>query len=115
MIAIAAKGLGALAENILSYLDHRSLCAAELVCREWRQVGFFSFYFSICENVYVYFSDSKKYVFLNKFMLRVVFLLLGSGRRNALETFNRTESPYKQSLARFERKKRVVSFDFCVL
>ena len=27
-----------MAENILSYLDDRSLCAAELVCKEWKRV-----------------------------------------------------------------------------
>ncbi|XP_028162332.1 F-box/WD repeat-containing protein 11-like isoform X1 [Ostrinia furnacalis] len=32
------KGLDHVAENILSYLDARSLCAAELVCREWQRV-----------------------------------------------------------------------------
>jgi F-box and WD-40 domain protein 1/11 len=31
-----ARGLGNLAENILSYLDAKSLCNAELVCRQWR-------------------------------------------------------------------------------
>uniref|UniRef100_A0A8C5XIU0 F-box domain-containing protein n=1 Tax=Microcebus murinus TaxID=30608 RepID=A0A8C5XIU0_MICMU len=32
------QGLDDKAENILSYLDARSLCAAELVCKEWQQV-----------------------------------------------------------------------------
>ncbi|CAH0599561.1 unnamed protein product [Chrysodeixis includens] len=32
------KGLDHVAENILSYLDASSLCAAELVCREWLRV-----------------------------------------------------------------------------
>lgn len=32
------KGLHHIAENILSYLDAKSLCAAELVCREWSRV-----------------------------------------------------------------------------
>jgi len=32
------KGLDHVAENILSFLDARSLCAAELVCREWLRV-----------------------------------------------------------------------------
>ncbi|XP_029843909.1 F-box/WD repeat-containing protein 1A isoform X3 [Ixodes scapularis] len=32
------KGLDHVAEAILSYLDARSLCAAEAVCREWRRV-----------------------------------------------------------------------------
>ncbi|CAG9136678.1 unnamed protein product [Plutella xylostella] len=32
------KGLDHVAENILSYLDAASLCAAELVCREWQRV-----------------------------------------------------------------------------
>ena len=27
-----------MAENILSYLDAKSLCAAELVCSEWNRV-----------------------------------------------------------------------------
>lgn len=27
-----------MAENILSYLDEKSLCAAELVCKEWLRV-----------------------------------------------------------------------------
>lgn len=34
----AEKGLDHVAENILSYLDASSLCAAELVCREWQRV-----------------------------------------------------------------------------
>ena len=33
-----AKGLDHVAENILSYLDFKSLCAAELVCKEWNRV-----------------------------------------------------------------------------
>jgi len=32
------KGLDHVADNILSYLDAKSLCAAELVCKEWRRV-----------------------------------------------------------------------------
>ncbi|KFM73225.1 F-box/WD repeat-containing protein 1A, partial [Stegodyphus mimosarum] len=32
------KGLDHVAENILSYLDAKSLCAAELVCKEWYRV-----------------------------------------------------------------------------
>lgn len=32
------KGLDHVAENILSYIDAKSLCAAELVCREWHRV-----------------------------------------------------------------------------
>uniref|UniRef100_A0A8C5KWV8 F-box/WD repeat-containing protein 11-like n=1 Tax=Jaculus jaculus TaxID=51337 RepID=A0A8C5KWV8_JACJA len=32
------EGLGHIAENILSYLDARSLCAAELVCKVWQGV-----------------------------------------------------------------------------
>jgi len=32
------KGLDHVAESILSYLDDRSLCAAELVCKEWKRV-----------------------------------------------------------------------------
>ncbi|KAF2980651.1 hypothetical protein EK904_013586 [Melospiza melodia maxima] len=32
------QGLDHIAENILSYLDARSLCAAELVCKEWQRV-----------------------------------------------------------------------------
>ena len=27
-----------MAENILSYLDSKSMCAAELVCKEWYRV-----------------------------------------------------------------------------
>lgn len=34
----AARGLDHIAENILSYLDAKSLCAAELVCKEWYRV-----------------------------------------------------------------------------
>lgn len=34
----AEQGLDHIAENILSYLDARSLCAAELVCKEWQRV-----------------------------------------------------------------------------
>ena len=30
--------LNHISEHILSYLDARSLCMAELVCREWRKV-----------------------------------------------------------------------------
>ena len=33
-----AKGLDHIAETILSYLDAKSLCAAELVCKEWYRV-----------------------------------------------------------------------------
>ena len=32
------QGVDHIAENILSYLDARSLCAAELVCKEWQRV-----------------------------------------------------------------------------
>jgi len=32
------KGLDHIAETVLSYLDSRSLCAAELVCKEWHRV-----------------------------------------------------------------------------
>lgn len=32
------KGLDHVAENVLSYLDAKSLCAAELVCKEWCRV-----------------------------------------------------------------------------
>ena len=35
---VSAKGLDHIAENILSYLDARSLCNAELVCKEWHRV-----------------------------------------------------------------------------
>lgn len=35
---IKAKGLLSIAEMILSYLDAKSLCAAELVCKEWLRV-----------------------------------------------------------------------------
>lgn len=34
----SAKGLEPVAEKILSYLDHKSLRSAELVCKEWRRV-----------------------------------------------------------------------------
>lgn len=34
----AAQGLDHIAENILSFLDARSLCSAELVCKEWQRV-----------------------------------------------------------------------------
>jgi len=33
-----AKGLDHIAESILSFLDAKSLCAAEVVCKEWRRV-----------------------------------------------------------------------------
>ncbi|XP_072924022.1 F-box/WD repeat-containing protein 11 isoform X2 [Hemitrygon akajei] len=33
-----AQGLDHIAENILSYLDAKSLCAAEVVCKEWQRV-----------------------------------------------------------------------------
>ncbi|XP_007470519.1 PREDICTED: F-box/WD repeat-containing protein 1A [Lipotes vexillifer] len=36
--ALPARGLDHIAENILSYLDAKSLCAAELVCKEWYRV-----------------------------------------------------------------------------
>ncbi|KAL3864267.1 hypothetical protein ACJMK2_005966 [Sinanodonta woodiana] len=36
--ALPAKGLDHVAENILSYLDAKSLYAAELVCKEWYRV-----------------------------------------------------------------------------
>jgi len=32
------QGLDHIAETILSYLDAKSLCAAELVCKEWNRV-----------------------------------------------------------------------------
>lgn len=35
---VAAKGLHHLAEKILGYLDAASLCAAEMVCKEWQRV-----------------------------------------------------------------------------
>ena len=34
----SAKGLDHVAEGILSYLDAKSLCAAQLVCKEWYRV-----------------------------------------------------------------------------
>lgn len=37
-IVFTEKGLDHVAENILSYLDADSLCAAELVCKEWYRV-----------------------------------------------------------------------------
>lgn len=36
--ALPAKGLDHVAETILSYLDAKSLCAAEAVCKEWYRV-----------------------------------------------------------------------------
>ncbi|KAG2462378.1 TRCB protein, partial [Polypterus senegalus] len=36
--ALPARGLDHIAENILSYLDAKALCAAELVCKEWYRV-----------------------------------------------------------------------------
>uniref|UniRef100_A0A2K6DFP5 F-box domain-containing protein n=1 Tax=Macaca nemestrina TaxID=9545 RepID=A0A2K6DFP5_MACNE len=36
--ALPEQGLDHIAENILSYLDARSVCAAELVCKEWQRV-----------------------------------------------------------------------------
>ncbi|XP_052225874.1 beta-TrCP-like isoform X2 [Dreissena polymorpha] len=36
--ALPAKGLDHVAETILSYLDAKSLCSAELVCKEWYRV-----------------------------------------------------------------------------
>jgi len=36
--ALPAKGLEHIAESILSFLDAKSLCAAELVCKEWNRV-----------------------------------------------------------------------------
>lgn len=36
--ALPAKGLDHIAETILSYLDAKSLCSAELVCKEWYRV-----------------------------------------------------------------------------
>ncbi|CAH3117012.1 unnamed protein product [Porites lobata] len=36
--ALPAKGLDHIAENILSFLDAKSLCAAEVVCKEWNRV-----------------------------------------------------------------------------
>lgn len=36
--SLPIKGLAPIAEMILSYLDAKSLCAAELVCREWLRV-----------------------------------------------------------------------------
>ena len=35
---LTAKGLDHIAENILSFLDAKSLCAAEVVCKEWNRV-----------------------------------------------------------------------------
>lgn len=37
-IFLSAKGLDHVAEKILGYLDAKTLCAAEMVCREWRRV-----------------------------------------------------------------------------
>lgn len=38
LLCFVEQGLDHIAENILSYLDARSLCAAELVCKEWQRV-----------------------------------------------------------------------------
>jgi F-box and WD-40 domain protein 1/11 len=38
LFSLAEKGLEHIAESILSYLDADSLCAAELVCKEWLRV-----------------------------------------------------------------------------
>lgn len=38
LLLFSEKGLDHVAENILSYLDAESLCAAELVCKEWFRV-----------------------------------------------------------------------------
>lgn len=35
---LSERGLDHVAENVLSFLDAKSLCAAELVCKEWRRV-----------------------------------------------------------------------------
>ena len=37
-MSFSAKGLDHIAENILSYLDAKSLCASEAVCKEWYRV-----------------------------------------------------------------------------
>lgn len=37
-LCVPAQGLDHIAENILSFLDARSLCSAELVCKEWQRV-----------------------------------------------------------------------------
>lgn len=38
VFVFSAKGLDHIAETILSYLDAKSLCSAELVCKEWYRV-----------------------------------------------------------------------------
>ena len=38
LYSITEKGLDHVAENILGFLDAKSLCATELVCREWHRV-----------------------------------------------------------------------------
>lgn len=38
LLFLSARGLDHIAENILSYLDAKSLCAVELVCKEWYRV-----------------------------------------------------------------------------
>ncbi|CAB1316187.1 unnamed protein product [Coregonus sp. 'balchen'] len=38
LLVVIAQGLDHIAENILSFLDARSLCSAELVCKEWQRV-----------------------------------------------------------------------------
>jgi len=38
LFVIVEKGLDHIAEAILSYVDAKSLCAAEMVCKEWNRV-----------------------------------------------------------------------------
>jgi len=38
LCVLTARGLDHIAEQILSYLDAKSLCAAELVSQEWNRV-----------------------------------------------------------------------------
>lgn len=38
IFCVLEKGLDHIAESILTYLDEKSLCAAELVCKEWHRV-----------------------------------------------------------------------------
>ena len=38
IVCVTARGLDHIAEQILSYLDAKSLCAAELVAQEWNRV-----------------------------------------------------------------------------
>lgn len=38
MVNLTEKGLDHVAEKVLGYLDAKSLCSAERVCKEWKRV-----------------------------------------------------------------------------